>query len=189
MLRKKNHKSDSDNDISTHLEEAGFAELPPPRSGVVLPFFMALLFATALVTQYLWFFKPAVILQNPQLRPLLELICDVAECTLPATRNIYQLEVLQRYVDRHQHTHNAVLAHILFQNKAAYHQPYPWLELRFYDEHKELVAVRRFAPEDYLDNPARARSALPPLQPVHVKLEFFEAIKDMHTYGFEIAFW
>jgi hypothetical protein len=181
-------KKNKNPDLDKALHETGLDDLPPARAGVILPFFMALLFAALLFGQYLWFFRPALILQNIHARPALELICDLAECSLPPTRDLNRMEVIQRHVDRHSQIEKALLAHILFQNNAFFPQPYPWLELRFHDEHKKTVAVRRFAPEDYLDTPARASHLLPPLQPVHIKLEFFETVKDMHTYGFEIHF-
>lgn len=164
-----------------------------PKRSVLPPFLFALLLSAVLAGQYLWFFERDRVLQHPQARPLLEQACAWVSawrlCRLPQTQDLSRIQVTRRFVSKHDTVPGAMLAHIIFENAAEFPQPYPLLELTFHNDHKQVVAVRRFTPAQYLDDPDRAAAPMPSGQAVHVKLEFYETVAAMHTYGFTIEFY
>jgi len=148
---------------------------------------LGLLLLAVLVAQYFWFTQRDTVLQHAQVRPVLETICQYANCTLPATRDLQQLKITNNSMDKHDAQPGAVSLHFIFSNQATFPQPYPGLEVRFEDENKKVIGIRRLAPKDYLNADVDVMNLLPH-QPVHVALELKNAVDDMHTFGYSIHF-
>ncbi|MEY3220389.1 MAG: hypothetical protein RIT27_1746 [Pseudomonadota bacterium] len=150
--------------------------------GIVSIFLMGIL-----AGQFIWFTQPNLILQHPQIRPLLETACEYLQCDLPATRNPDLFQVVKKYMDRGDKESDTVKLLFIFENKADFPQPYPTLEIRFEDEHKQLVGIRRFTPKEYLDA-LPEQADLSSGSAAQVELLFQNALKEMHTYGYEVKF-
>ncbi|MDM8548345.1 zinc-ribbon and DUF3426 domain-containing protein [Candidatus Venteria ishoeyi] len=148
---------------------------------------LALLLSATLVLQYLWFTRPDVILQEPHIRPWLDKGCLLLDCKLPPTRDVQAFHISKNYMNQHPDKDNAVLLHFIFENTAIFKQAYPSLELRFEDENKQLIGIRRLSPTQYLDT-AQASKPLWPGEPVHVNLELKNLVPNMHTFGYSVRF-
>lgn len=148
---------------------------------------LVLLLCAALFGQYVWFQRPQLLLQHPYARPVLERVCVLLGCRLPSARALHSLKITERYMGRHTEAADATLVQFNFVNTAPFPQAYPQLEIRFEDENKQLVARRRFQPQDYLSD-FQYGAELPSGAPVYVKLEFANVLPAMHSYGFTIAF-
>ncbi len=148
---------------------------------------LGLLLVAALVAQYYWFTQRDAVLQHAQLRPALEIVCEYAGCALPITRDVQQLKISKNFMDKHDAESDAVLLHFIFANQAHFPQPYPGLEIRFEDENKKLIGIRRLAPQEYVNAHVDVLN-LPPNTPVHVSLELQNTVAEMHTFGYSIDF-
>jgi len=150
--------------------------------GIVSVFLVAIL-----AGQFVWFTQPDLILQHQQLRPLLETACEYLQCDLPPTRNPDLFQVTKKYMDKGDEENDTVKLLFIFENKADFPQPYPTLEIRFEDEHKQLIGIRRFMPKEYLDS-LPDQTDLSSGSAAQVELLFQNALKEMHTYGYEVKF-
>jgi predicted Zn finger-like uncharacterized protein len=150
--------------------------------GTVSLFLMA-----GLVGQFIWFTQPEMILQNPDIRPYLETVCLHLQCDLPTTRNPQLFHVVKKFMDRGEKDSETVKLMFIFENKAEFPQPYPNLEIRFENEQRQLIGIRRFIPREYLQT-LPEQMDLSAGSAVQVELLFQNVLKEMHTYGYEVRF-
>lgn len=152
--------------------------------------FMALLLATLLMGQYLWFTQPERILQHPEARSWLQRFCYVFLCTLPTTRDPQQFQFKDLpSLQAHADNPNIMQIDAIFTNQASFPQPYPILELIFKDINGTAIAQRRFPPEIYL--PAEhTQTEMGVQDSVHVRLEIVKTtvIKDNVDINYEFKF-
>ncbi len=132
----------------------------------------ALLLTLLLIGQYVWVerYRFAAI---PEVRPYLETACAVLGCDLPLRHDTAKLEILEREIRNHPHVADALLVSVTFVNVADFRQRYPVFEVTFSDVSGTPVAMRRFLPEEYLDDVDPA-SGMAPGQQTRVMLEIVD---------------
>ena len=137
----------------------------------------------ALAIEITWFNRPQV-LQNPTLKPLADRLCELTACEHMQLRDPAQIEMISRNVYTHPNAKNALMISTTLVNHAAYAQPYPDVQIDFSNVRGELVASRRFAPEEYLqldnEKPALMQSG----NPVTFGLEISDPGQEAITYEF-----
>ena len=152
--------------------------------------FITLLLITVLAGQYLWFTQPALVLQNPQVRPWLQRFCYIFLCTLPTTRDPKQFQFKKMpSLQVQDDSPEVIQIDAIFVNQAPFSQPYPVLELIFKDINGSAIAQRRFTPDTYL--PVKyEQGEMKPQDSVHVRLEVVntENIKDNASINYEFNF-
>jgi hypothetical protein len=133
---------------------------------------MALLLASILVIQYVWFSQKEVFLQNPQVRPWLERFCYTFLCTLPITRDLSAFQVKEDSVRPHPDPKRKKVIQVdaLFNNTAFFAQPYPEVVLIFKDAQDKVTGKRRFTPKEYLESETVDR-LMPAYGQVHLHFE------------------
>jgi len=147
-----------------------FAFGPEPskrRWWVTLATMAALL---ALIAQVLWY-QFATWSRDPDLRPVYGVICAVLGCELPVMRDIDRLLAQNLIVRSHPEVANALLVDAIIVNQAPFPQPFPVLELRFTSMDGNLVAGRRFQPQEYLAGQLAGATVMQSQTPIHVELE------------------
>ena len=90
------------------------------------------------------------LLQSQQLRPVLDGICLVLGCKLPALVDLDALKLVKRSVFSHPSIDNALVIDLGFINEAEFDQPYPLLEIRLTDNRGGIVKQNNVAPSEYL---------------------------------------
>ena len=120
------------------------------------------------------------------LRPWLEVLCRYAGCALPLQRAPERIRILARDVSRHPAAAGALVVTVTFVNDAGFTQPYPDLELSFFDLGHRVLARRRFTPEQYLPAGIDAERGMPPGKPTMSTLEIVDPGKE--AINFELAF-
>lgn len=78
--------------------------------------------------------------------------CEMLGCTIHTPRDVSKINLLSRNVYSHPNTPGILTISLSIQNDATFAQPYPLIEISFLDQKNELVALRRFTPEEYLKN-------------------------------------
>lgn len=167
----------------TDLDEDIELEVPAKRSWLTMV--LILLGLVALPAQVLWFQYDAWTM-NPSYRPVYEVVCQVTGCTLPPMTDVALIDAQRSIIRNHPDQPDARIVDVLMVNNAEFAQPYPLIELLATNMRGELIAGRRFTPEEYLRGETRAGALMPPSTPIHVSLEIQDPGEN--ALNFEVKF-
>lgn len=108
----------------------------------------ATLVLLALIAQALIAFRVDLAVKYPQTRPLLDMLCDYAACTveLPATPDLVSIESS----DLHPGRKGGLELNATLRNRAPHAQAWPHLELTLTDGADKPIVRKVIAPEQYL---------------------------------------
>jgi predicted Zn finger-like uncharacterized protein len=162
--------------------------LAPPPSGPAVVAKWALLSVLALVVlagQYA-FFHFDTLARSPQWRPLYAEACQLVGCQLPLQTDLSRLRGANLVVRSHPHYQNALMVDALLFNEGEWPQPFPALELTFKDLRGDTVAMRRFAPSEYLRGELAGLDAMPVDTPVHIALEIVDPGEQAVNYNLRL---
>lgn len=140
-----------------------------------------LLLGGLLALQYLWQHLPTYS-QLPGLRPFYAFACDYAPCSLPAFTDITAIRSDSLQVRSHPRRDDALAVSLSFRNTAAFPQAFPILILSFNSATNAVIALREFAPEEYLDEGLRELTQMPVMSPVQVEMELMDPGADAVNY-------
>jgi hypothetical protein len=154
--------------LSHYLAEG--AAQPRPAGSAAWGIAAALLLV-ALLGQLLWFERATVFTYLPQARVWWQQICAGRSCALAPQRDLNALQVLARDVRDHPRYKGALLVNATLMNDAQFAQPFPVLELTLYDHAGHPLGVRRFSPQEYLDDSISLATGMKPKQPVYIVVE------------------
>jgi hypothetical protein len=107
-----------------------------------------LIIGLLLLAGQVMYFEGYYFSQNPVFRPVLEKICTLLNCRLPAYKNPDEFTVLQgsfTALPDHANLFKAVIS-----NPAAFTQPYPNVRLTLLDYTGKPFTHRVFRPQEYL---------------------------------------
>ena len=122
----------------------------------------------------------------PSLVPLLNQVCDRLPCRYSGQVDVSQIKLLSRDVRSHPTQPNALLISAAFVNQAPFDQPYPNILITLYDLGGNVVASRRFTPQEYLEQMYNRFLLMESGTPVHVTLAVLDPGKD--AINFEFSF-
>ena len=142
-----------------------------------------LLLIAALAAEYLWFNQPQV-LQDSRLKPVMDMLCEHTECERLQRRDPSQIEMISRNIYTHPNEKNALMVSTTLVNHASYAQPYPDVQIDFSNVRGELIASRRFLPEEYLPADSEMTDLLESGVPVTFGLEIRDPGNEAITYEF-----
>ncbi len=157
--------------MSTPLEFLARRESRLLRS--TLLFLSILILGSLLSAQYLWQ-RMDLYSQLAQLRPLYEFSCSYLSCELPEFRDIGSIRSENLTVQTHPSFENGLMVNTIIRNTAAFEQPFPVLILSFNSAQNSVIALREFAPAEYLDPGLRSVLAMPPRTPVQIGLAIMD---------------
>ena len=167
------------------LEEELLSEAPARRrSPPWLWTSLALLALLALPTQYLLYNFDALA-RDQHSRPVLENICLLVRCELPARVDISRIRSTNLLVRPHPEFPNALAIDVILYNRADFAQPFPVLEMQFADASGRQLASRRFRPEEYLSGELAGVSLMPSQTPIHVGLNMLDPGEQARSYRLE----
>ncbi len=146
---------------------------------------LALMLLLLLSAQYLWRYMP-VYSQVDWLRPHYARICVLAGCELPTYSRASSLRNDNTALRTHPDYPDAYLLVAQFHNAAPFPQPFPVVVLRFTSLDARTVAVREFAPGEYLPPGLLALDLMPPDSPVQFELELMNPGPEAVNY--EVSF-
>jgi len=111
--------------------------------------------------QLVWAERRAL-MQNAQFGPLLRTTCEELGCSLPLVPDVAKLQLISRDVRPHPSVPGALMISATVRNNARFAQPYPVITITLSDLDGNRVAMRRFRPSDYLDDPVLRAKGLAP---------------------------
>lgn len=165
-------------------EELLFETTPRRRSPSWLWGSLALLALLALPAQYL-FYNFDALARDQNNRPLLENLCMLVRCELPARVDISRIRSTNLLVRAHPEFPNALAIDVILYNRADFEQPFPVLEMQFTDGTGRRLASRRFRPEEYLSGELAGVRLMPSQTPIRVGLSMLDPGAQARNYSLE----
>lgn len=135
--------------------------------------YLSLLALCLLLLMQIFYSYRTKLSEHPSTRVLTQTICSWIACELENVRHLDQIKLLSHTVYTHPNTPNVLIINTSIQNNAAKPQPYPLLEVSFLNQKSEVVALRRFTPEEYLSKEQQGQ-----LMPSKTPKEFSLNIED-----------
>lgn len=146
-----------------------------------------LLLATTLAGQYLWRhretfsvdprFREAFLFACTQLRAVTQ-----SGCNLPEYSNIEAIRSDNLAVRSHPQREDGLMVTVEIRNTASFPQRFPVLILGFNGANNQTIALREFAPEEYLDAGLREIEFMPVASPVQISLPIMDPGEDAVNY-------
>lgn len=90
--------------------------------------------------------------QQPLTANFTQQACEILGCTFTVPRDVRKVSLLSRNVYSHPNTPDVLTISAVIQNDASFRQPYPLIEISFLNSENQVVALRRFTPEEYIQN-------------------------------------
>ncbi len=114
-------------------------------------------------------------------RPQLANLCNVINffgrgqhCQLPPPQNLALVNSRGLNIYSHPKFANSLLVDALIENQAVFAQPFPVIELEFYDQHGRTVAARHFQPYEYLAGELSNAELMPSQQTIHINIAILD---------------
>ncbi|HQU17220.1 MAG TPA: DUF3426 domain-containing protein [Gammaproteobacteria bacterium] len=180
----------ADEDAREFIPAALWEDLAPPRLRTHSPVATAawsagiLLLLATLLGQFVYF-QSANLVYYPGLRPWLEPFCHLTGCRVPLPKVLADFDILDRRVYNDPTRKHALVISLIVQNDAAFRQAYPYLQVRFFDLAGQAVALRRFAPGQYLPQGIDPHAGIGPHGSVPVVLEVEDPGQEAVAYDFD----
>ncbi|HTT07542.1 MAG TPA: zinc-ribbon and DUF3426 domain-containing protein [Gammaproteobacteria bacterium] len=133
--------------------------------------FFSMLLLLLLAGQLAWWQYDEVLGRWPQLRPIVEQVCQRLHCTVGVRRDLGAIHIVNRDVSEHPRFQHGLLLKLTFMNQAGFVQPYPVLDLVLFNQAGQAIGERRFQPREYLPAGTVVESGMPPGQSIYAVLE------------------
>jgi predicted Zn finger-like uncharacterized protein len=156
--------------------------VPVPRGGLgwmVGAFALFLLLAGQLA----WAWR-ATLLADPRVSEFAIGACEHLGCRLPAVADRARIVLMARDVRPHPSEPHALIISATLANQAPFAQPYPTVEITLSDVNERRIALRRFAPEEYIGDLRALGAGLPAGGTASLSLEVEDPGKDAVAFEF-----
>jgi len=121
----------------------------------------------------------------PSMIPMLNQVCDRIPCRYGGKVDVSQIKLQNRDVRSDPKQANALLISATFVDEAPFDQPYPNILITLYDLGGNVVASRRFTPQEYLESMYNRFLLMEAGTPVHVTLAVLDPGKDAINFEFK----
>lgn len=122
---------------------------------------------------------------NERIRPIMEQLCFVAGCELPARVDIELVRSSNLVVRPHPDFPNALAIDVILYNRADFAQPFPVLRMTFSDLGGRELSTKLFQPTEYLGGELAGGTLMPPQTPVHVGLSMLDPGTEVASYNLD----
>jgi len=124
------------------------------------------------------------LLAEPKVLAFVMAACERLACSLPAVPDRSRIVLTARDVRPHPSVANALIISASMINQAPFGQPYPTVEITLSDVNERRIALRRFAPEEYLSDLRALAAGLPAGGSASLSLEVEDPGKDAVAFEF-----
>lgn len=121
--------------------------------------------------------------EHPGWRPLIGRMCLLASCRLAAWRQPEAFVPVSQSVTADNTQSGMLRVSLGFRNDAPWPQPWPQIELRLHDVNGETLGLRRFNPDEYLNE--GSSPDIRPGQTVSVEIALQETSGKAADFAFE----
>lgn len=152
--------------------------------------FMLLLIGVLIAALYGYRSRPQLY-NNPSIRPVLELGCQLFKCEIPARVALDQLKMVKKNMYSHPKIPGALIVNVSFVNEAEFDQQLPALHMVLSNRVGRTVAKRNFFPSEYMGsqenlsaNDAQFAGTIASKQQLDVVLEVTDPGRDAQSFEF-----
>ncbi|MDR2013739.1 MAG: DUF3426 domain-containing protein [Rhodanobacter sp.] len=124
------------------------------------------------------------LLDNSSVRAWVDPVCAWMGCRLPLRHDPSALELLSRDIRPHPSVPGALIISATLRNDAAFTQSFPVVEIALSDFDEKTVAMRRFQPHEYIDDPYAISEGLAPGTSTALVFEVADPGKDAVAFEF-----
>jgi predicted Zn finger-like uncharacterized protein len=132
----------------------------------------------------LFIFEGDRLMQNPKLRPFLELACDTLRCSLPEFRASQDIRIVSRSLKPAVDNGEGLEFNLVIANHSSLAQAFPRIKLGLTDSGGRLVQSRIFLPSDYL--PAPDQHLMPVGKPFEIRLVLAKPQRNVQGFEFDL---
>ncbi|NNJ71909.1 MAG: DUF3426 domain-containing protein, partial [Enterobacterales bacterium] len=120
-----------------------------------------------LIVASIFWFKRFELASNHNWRPVVDKLCQIVDCGIPAQRDISAIELRSREVTLNE---SDVTVNMILLNTATFVQPYPRIEVDFFDLDGNLITTKVMLPVEYLRVEFR-KSLMPVAVPIYIEFD------------------
>lgn len=161
-----------------------YYQSPSPLKAAI-SFLILVISCLGLSGQYLWF-QRAELANESTLRPIYRLFCEQVSCDLNSKEGLALLSVKNAVIREHPDFLNAIEVSVFVENRGAFYQPYPAVELSLNDIQGQFIVRRTFDPKHYLEN-HQPQDLLPPKRSIEIHLTLSAPNKSITSYEVQLA--
>jgi len=136
------------------------------------------------ILQYAYFMRDDLA-RHDVLRPWLEKLCSLAACKIPMKKDISKIILVNRDIRSSSDNKKILQVNITLKNIASHVQPFPKMQLGFYDINGNRIAYRLFNPGEYLSKQIDINKGMMPQVPVIASLQILDPGEHAITFEFE----
>lgn len=134
---------------------------------------LSLLAVLVLLGQYLRYAAPEMAKTEVN-RAWAEQVCSYLWCDVPDLVDVKKIITSQLLVRTNPQHDGVLVVDAIIRNDLTVFQPFPMIELRFTDLNGQIVASRRFLPDEYLSHEALKKNKMPPQTPIYISFEIID---------------
>lgn len=124
-------------------------------------------------------------IDDARVRAWLDPLCATLGCRLPLRHDATTLELLSRDIRPHPSVPGALIISATLRNDAAFAQSFPTVEITLSDLDEKRIAMRRFAPREYLGDARTIGAGLAPGASTALVFEVADPGKDAVAFEFK----
>lgn len=136
-----------------------------------------LLLLQLLYTSRAWF------MEQPLTANVSQRICAFIGCETQIPRDVDKIRAVSKSVYSHPNAPEHLIISLSIQNNATFAQPYPLLEISFYNGNSEVVSLRRFQAEEYIGE-KKAGTMMPSGTPVEFSVHIADPGQEAINFQF-----
>lgn len=125
--------------------------------------------------------------RHPSYRPVYAISCSVIGCQLPAVQDVSKIATQHFVVRSHTDIEQALAIDTLLVNNADYVQPFPDVTVSFTGLNEQIIASRKFRPQEYLAGELAGAESMPIRTPVHISIEILDPGPEAVGYSINLA--
>jgi predicted Zn finger-like uncharacterized protein len=144
----------------------------------------AFILLLAFCSQTAWYLRDNLITHDAG-RQVLKSICALAGCKLPIRRDTEQIIISNRTLTTHPDIEDILSLELEMVNTAAFLQPFPKLQLTFYNDMGTVIARRTFEPQEYNSDQYESNQMMPILKAVHIALNLQDPGNEVTGFKFD----
>jgi len=130
----------------------------------------ALLLLLTLFAQTAYYYRSAIIVLFPEVKPYATALCASLGCDLPLPRRIDMMSIEASDLQADTTNPSVMVLSATIKNRAVFNQQHPLLELTLTDAQEQPVVRRVLAPRDYLGKAVNAQAGLAANTEIAVKV-------------------
>ena len=119
------------------------------------------------------------------IKPFVAMLCFSQNCESARERQADKIRLINRDIRKHPSVQGALIISATMINDAKQAQPYPQLEIQLSNYQSESVAMRRFAPDEYLKSSVNINNLMQPGVLVPVSFETVDPGDDAISFEFK----